>query len=125
MAASNFNRIGKISLVSLISPYRASRKKARETIRRFIEVYVRCPLEVCEKRDTKNMYRLARLGEIKNFTGISDPYEEPLNSEIVGATHIMDVRSCVNKILVYFKVILNDSCSVDSRFAERVKRIIY
>ena len=101
--ASNFNQIGKVSLVSLISPYRSSRQKARETIQRFIEVYVRCPLEVCEKRDTKNMYRLARLGEIKNFTGISDPYEEPLNPEIVVDTDVMDVKSCVNKILNHLR----------------------
>lgn len=99
LMASDFNSEGKSVLVSLISPYRTSRQKARETISHFIEVYVRCPLQVCEKRDTKNMYRSARLGKIKNFTGVSDPYEEPLDPEIIVDTDVMNVESCVQKIL--------------------------
>ena len=94
---------GVATLVSMISPYRAMRENARQLINPFIEVYVNCPLSVCEKRDVKGMYRLAREGKIKKFTGISDIYEEPLSPELVIDTHLMNVQSCVYKILEYLK----------------------
>lgn len=74
-----------VAVVALISPYRVSRESARETIGRdrFVEVYVRAPLSVCEKRDPKGLYAKARRGEITNMTGIQDPYEEPLSPDIV------------------------------------------
>ena len=75
-------RNGVIVLVSAISPYRAIREEVRHRIGNFIEVYVNAPLEVCEQRDVKGLYEKARKGEIKNFTGIDDPYEAPLNLEL-------------------------------------------
>ena len=99
--ASLLTRNGAIALVSLVSPYRKMRDEARRQIGSFIEIYVRCPLEICEKRDVKGMYRLACEGKIKNFTGISDAYEEPQSPEIIVDTHLLDVDSCVNKIMGY------------------------
>ncbi len=78
-------RNGIIVICSFVSPYRDVRKMIREIISEeapFIEVYVKCPLEECIRRDPKGLYKKALRGEIKNFTGISDPYEEPLNPEI-------------------------------------------
>ncbi|HTT15774.1 MAG TPA: adenylyl-sulfate kinase [Thermoplasmata archaeon] len=76
-------RNGAIPIVALISPYRSSRARARAEIGRFVEVYVSTPLEVCEQRDVKGLYRRARAGEIKEMTGVDDPYEVPENAEIV------------------------------------------
>ena len=72
-------------ICAAISPYRATRNEARKMSGedRFIEIWVNTPLEVCEERDIKGLYAKARRGEIKGFTGIDDPYEEPLNAEIV------------------------------------------
>ena len=73
-----------ITLVSFISPYRRDRDRVRERVDdRFVEVYMKIPLEVCEARDPKGLYKAARAGKIKGFTGIDDPYEEPLDAEIV------------------------------------------
>ena len=76
---------GMITLISFISPYRADRQKVRERVGdgKFVEVYMKIPLAVCEERDPKGLYKAARAGKIKGFTGIDDPYEEPLNAEIV------------------------------------------
>jgi adenylylsulfate kinase len=76
-------RNGAIPIVALISPYRTSRAKARAEIGRFVEVYVNTPLDVCEQRDVKGLYRRARAGEIREMTGIDDPYEPPEHAEIV------------------------------------------
>lgn len=79
---------GMIAITAFVSPYRADRHLARQQIESagrtgdFIEVFVDTPLEVCERRDPKGLYKKARAGEIKNFTGISDPYEAPINPEI-------------------------------------------
>ncbi len=72
-----------IVLTAFISPYRAMRERARKEIGSFIEVYVKCPLEECMRRDIKGMYKKALAGEIKNYTGISDPYEPPQSPELV------------------------------------------
>ena len=69
----------------------------------FIEVFVDCPLEECEKRDPKDLYKKARLGVIKEFTGISSPYEKPENPEIVINTDKQSLDECVDKILDYLK----------------------
>jgi len=74
---------GVAVLTSFISPYREKRDQAREEIGRFVEVYAKCPVEVCMRRDPKGLFEKALAGEIENFTGISDPYEEPLNPEVV------------------------------------------
>lgn len=80
--AQLLTRNGVIVLVSAISPYRAIREEVRQKVGDFVEVYVSAPLDVCEKRDVKGLYKRARAGEIKNFTGIDDPYEPPLNPEV-------------------------------------------
>lgn len=77
------SRNGVIAVAAAISPYRAARDEVRRRIANFIEVYVECPLEVVIARDTKGMYRQALEGKLPQFTGVSDPYEAPLNPEIV------------------------------------------
>ena len=84
--AKLLSRNGVASLVSFISPYIASRNASRETTTNFVEVFVKCPVEVCIERDVKGLYKKAIAGEIKNFTGISHPYEDPPNPEIVVET---------------------------------------
>lgn len=74
-------------LSSFISPYAKTRQYVKDETTNFIEVFVSAPLDVCEDRDVKGMYAKARSGEIKNFTGISDPYEEPVNPDIEVPTH--------------------------------------
>lgn len=85
-------------LVSSISPYRDDRQEARRTIGNFIEVYVSAPVEVCEGRDPKGLYRMVREGKIKGFTGIDDPYEPPLNSEVVCETHFETPQQSARKV---------------------------
>uniref|UniRef100_A0A7S3XCL8 Adenylyl-sulfate kinase n=1 Tax=Picocystis salinarum TaxID=88271 RepID=A0A7S3XCL8_9CHLO len=79
-----FAESGMITLVSFISPYRADRDRVRQRLAPgdFVEVYMKIPLEVCESRDPKGLYKAARAGKIKGFTGIDDPYEEPLQPEL-------------------------------------------
>lgn len=80
-----FAENGIITLVSFISPYRADRQAVRDRVssKDFIEIYMKIPIEVCEQRDPKGLYKLAREGKIKSFTGITDPYEEPENAEVI------------------------------------------
>ncbi|MHA2621648.1 MAG: adenylyl-sulfate kinase [bacterium JZ-2024 1] len=92
-------REGVVAIVSAISPYRRLRDYARHLARRFVEVYLDCPLEVCEKRDPKGMYLRARRGEIPQFTGISDPYEVPENPEIILKTAEFTPAQCLNILL--------------------------
>lgn len=92
-----------IVLVSVISPYRAIREEVKEQIGDFIEVYVNAPLEVCEQRDVKGLYKKARDGEIKNFTGIDDVYEIPLKPDVECKTHQENVAQSANKILSKLK----------------------
>jgi adenylylsulfate kinase len=96
-------RNGVIVLVSAISPYRAIRQEVRETIGDFVEVYVNAPLNVCESRDVKGLYAKARAGEIKNFTGIDDPYEAPLSPEVECRTDLESVDESVGKIVGYLE----------------------
>lgn len=76
------SRNGVVAIVAAISPYRAARSALRRRISRFIEVYMDCPLEVLVARDVKGLYKKALAGEIPHFTGVSDPYEPPLNPEV-------------------------------------------
>ncbi len=92
-------RNGVIVLVAAISPYRAIREEIREKIGDFMEVYVSAPVEVCEARDVKGLYAKARSGEIKQFTGISDPYEPPTNPEVNCETHNETLDESVNKVI--------------------------
>ncbi|WP_420717409.1 adenylyl-sulfate kinase [Leptolyngbya sp. NK1-12] len=91
-------RNGVIVLVSAISPYRAVREEVRGKIGQFVEVYVNAPLAVCEQRDVKGLYKKARAGEIQQFTGISDPYEPPLNPEVECRTDLETLDESVNKV---------------------------
>jgi adenylylsulfate kinase len=84
--AKLLTRNGVAVLVSAISPYRATRDQVRADIGNFVEVFVKCPLDVCIERDVKGLYKKAIAGEIPQFTGVSDAYEEPLNPEIVVET---------------------------------------
>jgi len=81
--AKNLTISGLIVLATFVSPYKARREKTRQEIENFVEIYVKCPVEVCKKRDVKGMYKKALAGEIKNFTGVDDPYEEPDNPELI------------------------------------------
>jgi len=92
-----------IVLATFVSPYRERRQKTREEIGEFIEVYVKASLEECIRRDVKGMYRKALAGEIKNFTGVDDPYEEPLNPELVLDTERETVEESVHKVLAYLE----------------------
>lgn len=89
------------TLVSFISPYISSREAARRETTNFIEVFVKCPVEVCIERDVKGFYKKALSGKIKNFTGISHPYEEPLNPEIIIETDKETIEESVGKIIEY------------------------
>ncbi len=99
--AKLFVDAGVISLTAFISPILEDRQRARGLLPHgdFIEVYVDCPLEVCEARDVKGLYKKARAGEIQNFTGISSPYEPPLNPEISIKTDNREVDDCVAEII--------------------------
>jgi adenylylsulfate kinase len=96
-----FLEAGVISLAAFISPYH----KDREAVRRivggadFLEVYLHCPVDVCESRDVKGLYRRARLGEIKEFTGVSAPYEEPQNPELVINTANTSLEESANQVM--------------------------
>ncbi len=91
--------------VSLISPYLENRETARKIIDSdgFVETYIKCPLEVCEARDVKGMYKKARSNEIKNFTGISDDYDVPSNPDLVIDSENSSVEQSVQHILNYLK----------------------
>src|SRR5262249_7436895 len=92
---------GLIVLVSLISPFRMERRMVRELLgpAEFVEVYLATPLAVCESRDRKGLYRLAREGKLSNFTGISSPYEPPEAAEIVVDTATESLESAVERVV--------------------------
>jgi len=92
-------RNGVIVIVSAISPYRDIRQEVSDRIGDFIEVYVNAPLEVCEQRDVKGLYKKARSGEIKQFTGVSDPYDSPLNPTVECQTAQETIDESVAKIV--------------------------
>jgi adenylylsulfate kinase len=88
-----------VAVAAAISPYRAVRDENRKLIGRFVEVYVKAPLDVLSERDVKGMYKKALAGEIKNFTGVDDPYEEPLNPEITVETNKESIEESVEIII--------------------------
>ncbi len=88
-----------VAIAAAISPYRNIRDENRRLIGRFVEVYCRCPLGTLQARDVKGLYAKAQAGEIENFTGVSDPYEEPLNPEIVVETDRETLADSAAKIL--------------------------
>lgn len=109
----NIRRIGEVSklfvdagfiaMTAFISPYYEDRDTARKLLKQdeFVEIYVKCNLRECEKRDPKGIYKKAKSGEIKEFTGISAPYEEPGNPEIVLETDNLSIEQCVQTVLNY------------------------
>lgn len=111
----NIRRIGEVSklfvdagvivLSAFISPFAAERTMVRELLQgdEFVEVYVKAPLQVCEQRDPKGLYKKARAGEIKNFTGIGSKYEAPENPELVIETDKLDVEACAQIVIDYLK----------------------
>jgi len=96
-----FMEAGIIVLTAFISPFRADRDKVRSMAQpgEFIEIYCQCPIEVCEQRDVKGLYKKARVGEIGQFTGISSPYEEPLAPELVVRTSDLSLDACVKQVM--------------------------
>ncbi|MBD3282894.1 adenylyl-sulfate kinase [Candidatus Pacearchaeota archaeon] len=102
--ASLFYNSGVYVLVCFISPYIKDRNFARKLVGEdFIEIFVKCPVSECEKRDTKGLYKKARQGIIKDFTGVSAPYEEPESPEIVVDTEKLSVEQSVEKIFDFLK----------------------
>lgn len=93
------SRNGVAVLTSFISPYREMRDRARRETTNFVEIYAKCPVEVCMERDVKGMYKKALRGEIKEFTGVSDPYEEPLKPELVLETGKETLEQSVSRVL--------------------------
>ncbi len=111
----NIRRIGEVAKLfvdagafvstAFISPYREDREMVRKLLpeNEFIEIYVYAPLEVCEQRDPKGLYKKARAGEIKHFTGIDDPYEAPENAELVINTAEKDLEACAADVVKYLE----------------------
>lgn len=111
----NIRRIGEVSklmldsgiivLSAFISPFKADRAQVKEIVgaENYIEVFVDTPLEVCEQRDVKGLYKKARAGEIKNFTGIDSPYEKPEKADVVIPTHQMSVDDSLDLLLKFIK----------------------
>ena len=101
--AKLFADAGLITTTAFISPYRQDRDAVRDIMSsdRFIEVFVDCPLEICENRDPKGLYKKARAGELKGFTGIDAPYEAPQSPELVVNTNELDVAGCTEQVIAY------------------------
>lgn len=103
--AKLFVESGQIVLTAFISPFEEHRYQVRELLVRkeFVEVFVKCPIDECEKRDPKGLYSKARLGEIKEFTGIDSPYEEPVRPELIIETNKYSLVQCVEQIVNYLE----------------------
>lgn len=101
-----FIEAGTIALTAFISPFRADRAKVRALVDEgdFLEIYCHCALEICEQRDVKGLYAKARQGQIKDFTGISSPYETPEEPELALDTGSLPLEECVEKVLELLKV---------------------
>lgn len=113
--SENIRRIGEVArllvdaglivLTAFISPFRQDRKMVRDLLDEgdFVEIFVDCPLAVCEQRDPKGLYRKARAGEITNFTGLNSPYERPESPELILDTSVLSVQECVDRVIQYLK----------------------
>ncbi len=103
--AKLFADAGMITLTAFISPYRRDRDAVRSTMKDgdFIEIFVDAPIEVCEQRDPKGLYKKARAGEIKGFTGIDDPYEAPAKPELVLDAGTKDAETLADEVIAYLK----------------------
>lgn len=92
-------RNGVVAIAAAISPYREVRDYNRSLIGNFVEVFTKCSLDECEKRDVKGLYKKARSGEVKNFTGVDDPYEEPLHPEVICDTEKQSAEESAEHVL--------------------------
>lgn len=101
--ASMLEKNGISVVASFISPYEEARKFARKVCENYVEVYVKTSLETCKTRDYKGLYKKAEKGEIPNFTGVSDPYEEPKNAEIVLDTEVLSPEECCEIVINYIE----------------------
>ncbi len=97
--AKLLTRNGVAVLTTFVSPYKEMRNNARKEIGNFVEIYVKCPLELCMKRDVKGLYKKALEGKIKNFTGVDDPYEEPEHPELILYTDKETIDESVQKTI--------------------------
>ncbi len=95
---SLLTRNGVICISAAIAPYREARQWARQEIGNFVEVYVKCPLEVCRQRDVKGLYKLVDEGKLTGFTGVDDPYEEPEHPELVVETNKESIEESIGRI---------------------------
>jgi len=126
-------RNGVIAIAACISPYRNARRLNRERIKNFVEVFTRCPLDVCIKRDPKGNYKKALAGQIKNYTGIDDPYEEPENPEVILDTDKESPQECAQKVLDKLKELhyieekkeIQISKEEEEKIKERLKSLGY
>ena len=103
--AKLFTDAGLVAVTAFISPYRADRDQVRALLQpgEFVEVFIECPVEVCEQRDVKGLYKKARAGEIKEFTGISDPYEEPTSPELTLNTEGESPEESAARVVAYLE----------------------
>src|SRR5204863_3530985 len=103
--AKLFTDAGLVAITAFISPYRADRDQVRALMKAgdFVEILVDCPVEVCEQRDVKGLYKKARAGDIKEFTGISAPYEAPTKAELTINTAGQSVEASAKQILAYLE----------------------
>jgi adenylylsulfate kinase len=96
---SRLSEKGNYVVVALITPYRSSREAARKQVKDYFEVWIKTSLDECIRRDPKGLYKKALSGQIKNFTGIQDPYEEPINSDLVIETEKSGPSQCADTII--------------------------
>src|SRR5262249_13612361 len=121
-----FSDAGMICITAFISPYRTDRDMVRKILPpgRFVEVFVNAPLEVCEQRDPKGLYAKARSHEIKNFTGISAPYEPPLSPEIELRTDLLNVPQSVSLVLEHLHLAFSGrQRAISTRTARRARGV--
>ena len=104
--AKLFVDAGTVVLTAFLSPYTKDRRMARNLVgqNEFFEIYVKCSLEVCEQRDVKGLYKMARMGTIKQFTAVEDPYEEPEHPELIVETDKASLEQCVDQILNFLEM---------------------
>ncbi len=103
--AKLLTRNGVLVMTAAISPYRSLRDEIHADIGDFMEIFVKCPVEVCAKRDVKGLYKKAMAGEIKNFTGVSDPYEDPINPHVICETDQETVEESAHKVVLQMEAL--------------------
>ena len=118
--AALLHELGHVAICAFISPYRSDREFARSLVPpdRFVEVYVKCALSVCEERDPKGLYKRAHAGEIRGFTGVDDAYEEPLTPELVVDTATLDAAHAVAAVYEAVAQRLSAKASAQARAAD-------